>query len=537
MDIIMAMNAKRGIIVVRYTALLAVNWAGLAMATPTERPSIHPYLEVGQVLTGDLRADDVLTYSTLSIGADASVRRARTEVQLNYRYDRHISWGKDLGEHDAHYGMGRARTELIVDHLFLDGGILATRTRQSFNGAALGDGVLDDTNSSQLFSAYVAPEARTQLGILDIGARYRLSYTRARNNWLAVPSLENDFLAPFGSSVAQSAEAHIGVRPGPLPFGWSLSGGIGQDRQGLLAGRFTQRQMRFDLTLPINDSLALIGGVGQQWLRSSQKEALRDAQGGAVQDQQGRIQADPLKPRRLVYDFEGLYWDVGLQWRPSSRTALDVRMGRRFGARSSTASFNWQAHPDAALTFSIYDEAETLGQELARGLDGLPASYWAGGYGSLLAGLGCGFGDHGGGTCLNDSFAGLNGTAYRSRGGELVWSQRRGRLGLGFGLGYHRRDFLGLAAVVPDQQSGFANIGLTYQASYQTEVRGDLVVSIYDEIGTFGTPLVAETMTVSLSHGFSRRLSGRASLGITSSQGDGHDLLLGSARAGLRYQF
>lgn len=537
MDIIMAMSAKRGISVVQYTALVTANWAGLAMAAPTERPSIHPYLEVGQVLTQDFRADDVLTYSTLSVGADASVRRARTEVQLNYRYDRHIGWGKDLADHDAHYGMGRARTDLIRDHLSLEGGLLGTRTRQSFRGDALGDGVLNDANSSQLFSAYIAPEARSQIGLVDMSARYRLSYARATNNWSEVPNLENDFLAPFRSSVAQSVEVHAGMRAGTMPFGWSLSGGMGQDRQGLLAGRFTQRQIRLDLLLPINNSLALIGGVGQQWVRSSQKEALRDALGGAIRDQKGRIQEDPSKPRRLVYDFDGLYWDVGLQWRPSSRTALDARMGRRFGARSYTASFNWQARPDAALTISIYDEAETLGQELARGLDGLPASYWTGGYGSLLGGLGCGFGDNGGGSCLNDNLSGLNGMAYRNRGGELVWSQRRGRLGLGLGLGYHRRDFLGLAAVVPDQQSAFANIGLTYQASYQTEVRSDLVVSLYDEIGPFGTPRVAETMTVSLSHGFSRRLSGQASLGVTASQGEGRDLLLGTARAGLRYQF
>ncbi len=48
------------------------------------------------------------------------------------------------------------------------------------------------------------------------------------------------------------------------------------------------------------------------------RDALRDANGVPVIGNDGRFVTDPSAPRRIAFDVDGLLWDVGVMWRPSS---------------------------------------------------------------------------------------------------------------------------------------------------------------------------------------------------------------------------
>src|ERR1700740_2626852 len=75
--------------------------------------SIAPYIELGQVLTSDLQSGDVLTYSTVAAGVDASIQTKRTQFQISYRYERRISWSKKVGDDDVHSGLARAAVKIV----------------------------------------------------------------------------------------------------------------------------------------------------------------------------------------------------------------------------------------------------------------------------------------------------------------------------------------------------------------------------------------------------------------------------------------
>ncbi len=511
----------------------------LAMASSAAhaRPVVRPYLEVGQVLTADFENDDVVTFSTLTLGMDAEIRSQRTEVSLQYRYDRRFGTSRDFGDGALHTGIGRARAVLVPGLFSVDAGILATRARQNFRGQALQDAGFNDANSSQIFSAYLSPSLQHDIGPLDVSAQYRLGYSRASDQAAFDISAEAPWIAPFTSSVSQSLVVQFGMRPGSLPFGWSVSAGAGEDRQKILSSRFRTEQVRLDLTVPLNPSLALVGGVGKQWARATQRRARLSAEGDLLLDSKGRLIPDLSQPRQLTYDFSGLLWDAGVLWRPSARTNLEARIGRRLGSTSYTGSFFWQVRPNAGLQFSAYDEEETFGRELARRLDGLPSSFWTGNYASQLQGLNCSYASEGGGECLNGSLSGLTGAVFRSRGASLVWSEQRRRLSYGLGLGLNQRQFLGLARMLPDQKSAYGTLNVNYWASRQTRLGGDLVVSVYDLGEASRGSITSETLTLSAIHDFSRHLSGSASVGLSASQGALDDFLYGSARASLRYSF
>ena len=67
---------------------LIVTGAAFAAAmavTPAsaQRARITPYIDASQVVAADLNGGDVLTYSTIGAGIDASVQSRRVEVQVS----------------------------------------------------------------------------------------------------------------------------------------------------------------------------------------------------------------------------------------------------------------------------------------------------------------------------------------------------------------------------------------------------------------------------------------------------------------------
>src|SRR3546814_8934986 len=95
--------------------------------------------------------------------------------------------------------------------------------------------------------------------------------------------------------------------------------------------RYEGKYARADVTMPIGPTVALLGGVGYEDIEIGQRDPLLDADGVPVRDANGRFVTDTSSPRRLSFDTDGLIWDAGVMWRPSRRTSLTARVGRRYG--------------------------------------------------------------------------------------------------------------------------------------------------------------------------------------------------------------
>ena len=79
---------------------------------------VSPYLEVGQVLTADLKnGGDVLTYTTVAAGIDAAIVTRRAELAATLRYEHRFGWNGDLGDSDTISGLARGRIEVALTDL------------------------------------------------------------------------------------------------------------------------------------------------------------------------------------------------------------------------------------------------------------------------------------------------------------------------------------------------------------------------------------------------------------------------------------
>ena len=529
----------------RHSSLLALV-AGFAWSLPAQaRSDVSPYLEVGQIATADLKnGGDVLTYSTVAAGIDASVSGPRAEIQANYRYERRIAWQKDVADEAVHTGLLRARLDVAPELLSIEAGALATRARSDIRGDAAPLLVGNVSNTSQLYSVYAGPSLATSVGALDVAAAYRVGYTKVEaNNGLILPNGQPT-LDQYDDSLSHFATASVGMKPGALPFGWTVSGGYEREDAGQLEQRFEGKNVRGDVTFPITPTVALVGGVGYEDIKITQRPALVDQQGAPVVDGNGRFVTDATAGRQLAYEFDGLYWDAGVLWQPSSRTSLEARAGRRYGSMTYFGTFSWQATQNSGLQLAVYDEMQTFGQQLSDNLSRLPTSFTTPRNALANNVNGCVFGGAGAGGCLNDALGAINTSAYRSRGLALLWSTTRGRWNAGVGGGYSQRKY-----VSPTQAGVFSTNGLKdemwyaqgnvgYALSPRTDFTGDVYVTLFDP-GIVGAGNVLSTgATGSLTHRFTRKLDANASLGLYSTRVDGvDDNLVASAFAGLRYSF
>lgn len=523
-------------------AMLAASTAATpAMARNVE---VTPYIEVGQVVSADLDdGGDVLTYSSAAAGVDATVATNRTELQLSYRYERRIDWQKPVNDEDVHTGLARGRFDVVPNMLSLEAGAIAARGRSDMRGSAPTDYAGNVSNTTQVYSAYAGPSFATQTGALNMTAAYRLGYTKVESSDAVVLPGGQPRLDSYDDSVSHFATASIGMAPDVLPVGWTVSGGWERETAGQLSQRFDSKYVRGDLTIPITPTVAVVGGVGYEDLEVSQRDALLDGAGDPVFDSKGRLVTDPTSPRRLAYDQDGLFWDAGVMWRPSPRTSLEARAGKRYGSMTYFGSFSWQPTENSGVSVGVFDTVETFGQQLNDNLSLLPTHFNVPRNRLVNGFAGCTFGGSSGG-CMNDALQSVTTAAFRSRGVAASWSATQGRLSTAFGAGYVQRKYLTpagasyapLAGVTDETWYAQGTIG--YELSRRSSLSGDIIVAKYDS-GILGAPDVFQVGgSASLLHNFSRALSGSAAVGVNHTRQDGFDSDTSlSGVAALRYSF
>lgn len=532
----------------------AVLAAGMATPAAAQRASrqVTPYVEVAQVLTADLDGPgDVLTYTQLSAGIDASVQTQRVSVQVSYRYDHRIDWQDPVTQGNVHSGLARAAIQLSPA-LSFEGGALAARARDDIRGAAPGPAG-NSRNLTQLYSAYAGPTLVTHLDQTTINAAYRFGYTKVE-----APSF--DFAAPgqpvldnYDASTNHMAMASIGTRAGTyLPIGLTLSGAWEREDISQLDQRYDGKFARVDAVLPVTPAIALTAGAGYENIRISARDAVVDPVTGApVIDINGRFVTDTGSARRLAYETDGLFWDAGVIWRPSTRTTLQGRIGRRYDTTSYTGSFSWAVSDRTGVNIGVYDSIDSIGRGLSDTLATLPTSFVSqpDPFGDQFSG--CVFGDgqsaggftgvQASGGCLTPLLGALTTASFRSRGVVGVVSTVSGPWSLGVGAGYANRSFLvpnrGPAAVLrgikDDMYFGQVTMGRAFGP--RSALTADAYVTYFDS-GLGGAPnVLGAGGNASYSYTFGR-LGAIASLGVFAFDQDsvGSDVS-GQALLGLRY--
>ena len=507
------------------------------------RVEITPYIEAQQVIVADLRdGGDVLTYSTVAVGVDASVQTRRAEAQLNVRYERLIGYDSNVDDQDTITGLARGSVAITRGLSFEAGGI-AARTRVDGRGAATSNLVGNPDNVTQVYSVYAGPTIATQVGDLSVNAAYRAGYTKVEQRDQGPLPPGQQPIDLFDDSVSHSATASVGMQPGPLPFGWSASAGYDREDAGQLDNRYEGKYARVDVTVPVTSTVALVGGVGYEDIKISERDALRDVFGDPIVGSDGRLVTDPASPRLVAYQEDGLIWDAGVMWRPSSRTSLVATYGRRYGSDTYTGSFSYNPGRDWAVNVSAYDTVSGFGNMLNDNLSNLPTQFRSSR--NPLSGdiNSCAFGQTGG-FCFNNALQTASSAAFRQRGVTASFSGTNGGWDRGFAVGYNRRKFiassLGGQAQIDGlvDQNYFALAYLGTDLDRQTRFESNVYASYYDP-GFSGAGNVLSTgANAALYRQILRGLSASAAVGLDSyKQEDFDSELTASALLGLRYSF
>ncbi len=507
------------------------------------RVDVVPYIEAQQVLVADLKGGgDVLTYSTVAAGIDASVVTQRTEAQVSLRYERLIGYDNGVEDQDSVTGLARGSVALTRNFSFEAGGV-AARTRVDGRGPAPTNLVGNPDNVTQVYSVYAGPTFATQAGELSVNAAYRAGYTKVESQEsVALPSGQQRF-DQFDDSISQVATASVGMQPGVLPFGWAVSGSWQREDAGQLDSRFDGKYARADVTLPISPTFAVVGGVGYEDIKITERDALRDAAGFPIVGGDGRLVTDPNSPRLTAYAEDGLIWDAGVSWRPSPRTSLEARYGHRYGTDTYIGSFSYQPGRDWAVNVTAYDTVSGFGGLLNDNLASLPTQFRS--TRNPLSGdiNGCAFGQSGG-FCLNDSLQNASSAAFRQRGVTASFSGTNGGWDSGFAVGYSQRKFIASQLGAQAQIDGlkddnyFAAAYLGRNLDRLTRFESNIYASYYDP-GFSGAPDTLSTgANAALYRQIIRGLSASAAVGLDSyKQEDFDGELTASALLGLRYSF
>jgi hypothetical protein len=512
-----------------------------------KRAQVQPYIEASHVVAAELSpGDDVVTYSQVAAGVDASVQGRNNGGSVSLRYERNIGYDDAVLDSDTVTGVARGYATIVPNELTVEAGALAARTQVDNGGGSSLDAVegLGNDSESRIYSAYAGPNVTAKLGAADVTAAYRFGYTRVEAPDAVVTTPGAPPVDVFDESTLHSAHARLGIDPeAGVPFGAGIGAGYYQEDVDNLDQRVRDSYVRGDVTVPVGRTMRLVGGIGYEDVEVSSRDALLDATGVPIVDDAGRFVTDESSPRRIAFETDGLIWDVGVLWRPSTRTSFAAHYGRRYDSDTYYGSFAYAPDSRSSVNLSVYDRLSGFGGAINNALVALPTDFEAtrnavtGDLSGCVSSLE-------GGNCFGGSLASVRSSAFRSRGGVLTYSQAVGRMSAGFGLGYDRRTFIaapGSVLAAADgltEESYYGNIFVSgpvgRTAGFTVNAYGAYLTSDF----TDGDATVLGT-SASYNQQVYQGLSARAavSLDYLDSETVGEDLKTASALVGLRYDF
>lgn len=510
----------------------------------SRRTTIEPYIEASQIFVWELSpGDDVVTYTQLAAGIDASIAGRNNGGTVSLRYERNFAWDEGASDSDTITGIARGYASIVPRILTVEAGALASRTRVDASGATVINPVIDGDFTSQTYSAYAGPNLRARVEDVDVSANYRIGYTRVEAPDIVTGA--GTAIDVFDESVTHSATLRAGTRPGdPFPVGVGIGAGYFQEDIGNLDQRVRDAYVRGDVTVPISSALALVAGAGVEDVEVSSRDALRDAAGNPVIGPDGRLVTDPSSLRRIAYEADGLIWDVGVIWRPSRRTALEAHFGHRYDSETFYGSFTWQPDRRSSLGVGVYDGISGFGGRLTNALAILPPDFDV--IRDPVTGeiTGC-IDPTGGASCLDALLGSVRSAVFRSRGVAAGYSRQVGRMTAAFGAGYDNRRFIAAPGTVLAPANGVEDESWYVTANLRGPVgrRGSFTLNSYASWFDSGVTDAGDVLALGTSAAYSRELyrnlSARAAMALTmldSGVSEG-DIRAASALLGLRYDF
>ncbi len=508
------------------------------------RMSIDPYIEFNNIAAWQISpVSDVVTYTQLAAGVDATINGRNNGGSVSLRYERNFAHQSDGADSDTITGLARGYASIIPRVLTVEAGALASSTRVDAQGRSVFNPIVDDNLSTQTYSVYAGPNLQTRAGDVDINANYRIGYTRVDGpDFVTAGGTLADL---FDDSITHSATVRAGTRPyRPFPVGVGVGAGFYQEDVSNLDQRVRDAYVRGDVAVPITPTLAFVAGVGVEDVEVSSRDALRDADGNPVIDTNGRFVTDPAAPRVIAYDASGLIWDVGVVWSPSSRTQLEAHFGHRYDSETFYGSFSWQPNRRSNLQIAVYDGIQGFGGRLNNAIAALPTDFSV--IRDPITGelTGCVNTVDGNG-CIDGLFGSLRSSVFRGRGVVASYSRQIGRMTAGIGAGYDRRRFIGAPGTVLELADGvvdesyYVTAGVSGPVGSRASFAINTFASWFDS-GALGTDSVrAIGASGSYTEEIYRNLSARAAVAISMLDSDlaPDNFTTASALLGLRYDF
>jgi hypothetical protein len=518
--------------------------SGEGFSSDRGRTSIDPYIEANSLASWQISpGSDVVTYTQLAAGIDASIAGRNNGGSVSLRYERNFAHQSEGSDSDTVTGLARGYATIIPRVLTFEAGGLASSTRVDAQGRSVINPLVDDNLSTQTYSAYAGPNLQTRMGAVDVSANYRIGYTRVDGpDFLTQSGSQADL---FDESVTHSATVRAGTRPGdPLPVGIGVGAGYYQEDVSNLDQRVRDAYVRGDVTVPITPTLAFVAGAGVEDVEVSSRDAVRDADGNPVIGDNGRYVTDTASPRIIAYEASGLIWDVGVVWTPSSRTQLEAHFGRRYDSETFYGNFSWRPSSRSNLSIGVYDGIQGFGGRLNNALAALPTDFTVTrdpvtgeltGCVSTLDGSGC----------LDGLLGSVRSSVFRGRGVVASYSRQIGRMTAAIGAGYDRRKFIGAPGTVLELADGIVDESYYVAAGVSGPVgqRGSFSLNSYANWFDSGTAGSGDVRVLGSSASYSeevvRNLSARAAVAISMLDSDiaPDNFTTASALLGLRYDF
>ena len=511
----------------------------------TTGADVRPYIEASQVVTAQIEpGSDVLTYTQLAAGVDASVTGRNSAASASLRYERDIGYG-DAVDSDTISGIARASMGLYRRGVTLEAGGLASRTSVDGSGfSSVGQIGGNEDSTSQVYAVYAGPSVQTRSGPVEISGHYRLGYARVESPDAIVTAPREDPVDIFDDSITHNAAVRVGVAPRTIaPIGVGVGAGWNRQDVSNLDQRIDDKYVRGDVTVPLSPTLALVGGVGYEDVQISSRDAMLDGNGDPVIGPDGRLVTDDSQPRQIVYQTDGLIWDVGVMWRPSRRTSLEAHVGRRYGSTTYYGNLSYSPNAHSGLNIAVYDNITGFGGQLTNALDLLGTEFTAarnpisGDLGGCVIGVE-------GNNCTLAQLNSLRSSVFRNRGIAASYGWSRGRTSFGIGAGYDRRSFFGGEdTVLADvdgviDESYYLAANLAQQLDRNSGISAGAYASWFDAgSGNLGDG-IGYSASVAYNRNLWRGLTGVAAVGVDGISRDNlPDYSSASALLGLRYTF
>jgi hypothetical protein len=504
---------------------------------------VQPYIEASQIVSAELTpGSDVVTFTQIAAGVDVNLQGRNSGAAVSVRYERNIAYGNDQVDTNTISGVARGTLAVVPGALSLEAGALASRARVDAGGGTTVNPLVREDNESRFYSAYAGPSLRTRVGDVGLEGVARVGYNRFEND-NALVNQQGQPVDVFDDSVTYLGQVRAGVRPDTVIPGIGLAATAGGYQEDIsnLDQRVRDLYVRGDVTIPVSPTLALVGGVGYEDVEISSRDAVRDANGVPVVGTDGRFVTDKTAPRQIAFAVDGLLWDVGVQWRPSSRTALQASVGRRYDSTTYYGTFTYAPSQRSNMAIAVYDGVSGFGGTLNNALAGLGTDFQAirnpvsGDFGGLV------------GSSQGQSLVGALGSArssaFRGRGVRASYQRTVGRTTAAVGAGYDRRTFIAAAGTVLapldglTDESYYLTAGLSREIGQGSAITTNAYVNWFDGAGN--NDVTAVGASAAYSQSITQRLAGRAAIGVdyVDSQFTDQDFAVATALVGLRYNF